>query len=155
AAGGVDGVGFYSVQANGVSNTTPPGRSGVRFLTNDLVWYIGEKACTTCFGGQPAPTGVTYIYSIAGTSEITSRLATVNDAWPQVPAPALQPPSHLSARFVLAWLLLAVRHKLHERAVAERRLAHALGPRGPRTTIGASRLRSSDDSPAFASFICV
>ena len=89
AAGGVDGIGFYSVQSNGVTNTTPPGRSGVRFLTNDLVWYIGEKACTTCFGGQPAPTGVTYIYSIAGASEITSRLATVNDAWPKVTAPAL------------------------------------------------------------------
>jgi WD40 repeat protein len=89
APGGVDGVGFYSVQANGVSNTTPPGRSGVRFLSNDLVWYIGEKACTTCFGGQPAPTGVTYIYSITGASEITSRLATVNDAWPRVTAPAL------------------------------------------------------------------
>jgi hypothetical protein len=89
AAGGVEGVGFYSVQANAVSNTTPPGRSGVRFLSNDLVWYIGEKACTTCFGGQPAPTGVTYIYSIAGASEITSRLATVNDAWPRVTAPAL------------------------------------------------------------------
>jgi hypothetical protein len=89
ATGGVDGVGFYSVQANGVSNTTPPGRSGVRFLSNDLVWYIGEKACTTCFGGQPAPTGVTYIYSISGSSEITSRLATVNDAWPRLTAPAL------------------------------------------------------------------
>lgn len=89
AAGGVGGIGFYSVQANSVSNTTPPGRSGVHFLTNDLVWYIGEKACTTCFGGQPAPTGVTYIYSIAGASEITSRLATVNDAWPKVTAPVL------------------------------------------------------------------
>jgi hypothetical protein len=89
ASGGVDGVGFYSVQANSVQNTTPPGRSGVRFLSNDLVFYIGEKACSTCFGGQPAPTGVTYIYSIAGTSEITSRLATVSDAWPHVTAPSL------------------------------------------------------------------
>jgi hypothetical protein len=86
---GVGGIGFYSVQANSVQNTTPPGRSGVRFLTNDLVWYIGEKACSTCFGGQPTPTGVTYIYSIAGASEITSRLASVDDAWPHVTAPGL------------------------------------------------------------------
>lgn len=86
---GIGGVGFYSVQSNSVSNTTPPGRSGVKFLTNDLVWYVGEKACSTCFGGEPQPTGVTYIYSIAGASEITSRLATVNDAWPHVTAPAL------------------------------------------------------------------
>jgi hypothetical protein len=86
---GVGGIGFYSVQANSVSNTTPPGRSGVRFLSNDLVWYIGEKACPTCFGSQPSPTGVTYIYSIAGTSEVTSRLASVYDAWPHVTAPAL------------------------------------------------------------------
>jgi hypothetical protein len=84
---GVGGVGFYSVQSNSVQNTTPPGRSNVRFLTNDLVWYIGEKACSTCFGGQPTPTGVTYIYSIAGTSEITSRLASAYDAWPKVSAP--------------------------------------------------------------------
>jgi hypothetical protein len=86
---GVDGVGFYSVQSNSVSNTSPPGRSGVRFLTNDLVFYIGEKACSTCFGGQATPSGVTYIYSIAGASEITSRLSTVDDAWPHVTAPAL------------------------------------------------------------------
>ncbi len=86
---GVGGVGFYSVQSNGVSNTSPPGRSGVRFLTNDLVFYIGEKACSTCFGGAPTSTGVTYIYSIAGASEIASRLSTVDDAWPRVTAPAL------------------------------------------------------------------
>ena len=89
ASSGVGGVGFYSVQANSVSNTTPPGRSGVHFLSNDLVWYVGEKACPTCFGAQPSPTGVTYIYSIAGTSEVTSRLATVFDAWPHLTAPAL------------------------------------------------------------------
>ena len=89
AAGGLGGIGFYSVQANSVSSTTPPGRSGVRFLTNDLVWYVGERACSTCFGGQPAPTGVSYIYSIAGASEITSRLSSVNDAWPHVTASAL------------------------------------------------------------------
>ena len=86
---GLGGVGFYSVQANSVSNTSPPGRSGVRFLTNDLVWYVGEKACSTCFAGQPTPTGVTYIYSIAGASEITSRLASVYDAWPHVTAPGI------------------------------------------------------------------
>ncbi len=86
---GVDRVGFYSVQANRVTNEIGPGRSGVRFLTNDLVWYIGERACSTCFGGQPSPTGVTYIYSIAGASEVTSRLSAVYDAWPRVTAPAL------------------------------------------------------------------
>src|SRR5437868_10089367 len=84
---GVGGVGVYSVQSHSVQNTSPPGRSGVRFLTNDLVWYIGEKQCSTCFGGQPTPTGVTYIYSIAGASEITSRLASTSDAWPKVTAP--------------------------------------------------------------------
>ena len=89
SASGLGGVGFYSVQSNSVQNTSPPGRSGVVFLTNDLVWYIGEKACSTCFGGLPTPTGVTYIYSIAGASEITSRLATVSDAWPKVTAPGL------------------------------------------------------------------
>jgi hypothetical protein len=77
------------VQGNSVSNTTPPGRSGVRFLTNDLVWYVGEKACSTCFGGQPTPTGVTYIYDIAGTSEVVSRLSNVNDAWPHITQPGL------------------------------------------------------------------
>ena len=86
---GLGGVGFYSVQANSVSNTSPPGRSGVRFLTNDLVWYIGERACSTCFGGQPTPTGVTYIYDIAGTSEVVSRLSAVFDAWPHVTTPGL------------------------------------------------------------------
>jgi hypothetical protein len=86
---GLGGVGFYSVQSNSISNTTPPGRSGVRFLTNDLVWYVGERACSTCFGGQPTPTGVTYIYDIAGTSEVVSRLAAVFDAWPHTTAPGL------------------------------------------------------------------
>jgi hypothetical protein len=88
---GTGGVGFYSVQANAQQNTSPPGRSGVRFLTNDLVWYAGEKPCTTdCGPGiTTSPSGVTYIYSIAGTSEVTSRLAAVYDAWPHVTAPAL------------------------------------------------------------------
>lgn len=81
------GVGFYSVQANTVSNTTSPGRSNVHFLSNDLVWYSGERACA-CFGG-PNPSGVTYIYSIAGATEVTSRLATVDDAWPRSTAPGL------------------------------------------------------------------
>jgi hypothetical protein len=87
---GVDGVGFYSVQANAQQNTTPPGRFGVKFLNNDLVWYAGEKPCSTNCGPQPStPTGVTYIYSIAGTSEVTSRLGSVYDAWPRVTAPGL------------------------------------------------------------------
>jgi hypothetical protein len=86
---GVHGVGFYSVQADSMSASTAPGRSGARFLSNDLVWYVGERACSTCFGGQPTPTGVTYIYSIASASEITSRLSAVHDVWPRVTAPAL------------------------------------------------------------------
>jgi hypothetical protein len=86
---GVEGVGFYSVQANSQQNTTPPGRAGVVFLTNDLVWYSGEKPCSTCFGGLATASGVTYIYSIAGASEITSRLASVSDAWPRVTAPGI------------------------------------------------------------------
>lgn len=86
---GVGSVSFYSVQANSVSTTTPSGRSNPRFLTNDLVWYSGERACSSCFGGQPTPSGVTYIYSIAGASEVTSRLASVSDVWPHTTAPAL------------------------------------------------------------------
>jgi hypothetical protein len=86
---GVHSVGFYSVQADSQTASTAVGRSGARFLSNDLVWYIGERACSTCFGGQPTPTGATYIYSIAGASEITSRLSAVHDVWPRVTAPAL------------------------------------------------------------------
>ncbi|GAC1507273.1 MAG: hypothetical protein NVS1B3_07530 [Candidatus Dormibacteraceae bacterium] len=85
----VDGVGFYSVQSNSVSATSPPARAGARFLNNDLVWYIGEKACDTCFGGLPTPTGLTYIYSIAGASEVVSRLASVYDAWPRSTPPGV------------------------------------------------------------------
>jgi hypothetical protein len=83
------GVGFYSVQSNSVSNTSPPERSGVVFLTNDLVWYIGEQACSSCFGGLPKPTGVAYIYSIASASEVTARLSAVFDAWPHFTAPGV------------------------------------------------------------------
>jgi hypothetical protein len=88
---GVGGIGFYSVQSNSVQNTTPPGRSSVMFLSNDLVWYQGEKPCTSNCppGSTTQPTGVTYIYSIAGTSEVTARLASVYDAWPHVTAPGL------------------------------------------------------------------
>jgi hypothetical protein len=84
---GLGGVAFYSVQANSISNTTPPGRSGVKFLTNDLVWYVGERACSNCMG--PEPTGQTYIYSIASASEVTARLASVSDAWPHFTAPGV------------------------------------------------------------------
>ncbi len=88
-SGGLGGVGFYSVQTNSVSNTSPPGRSEVKFLNNDLVWYQGEKACPSCFGGQPTPTGVWYIYDIAGASEVVSRLSSVLDGWPRSTAPGL------------------------------------------------------------------
>ena len=79
---GLGAVGFYSVQGNSVSITTPAGRSGARFLTNDLVWYVEERACATCLGSPSTPTGVTYIYSIAGAAEVVSRLSGVYDAWP-------------------------------------------------------------------------
>jgi Tol biopolymer transport system component len=84
---GLGGVGLYSVQANSISNTTPPGRSGVKFLTNDLIWYVGERACSNCIG--PELTGQTYIYSIAGASEVTARLSSVYDAWPHFTAPGV------------------------------------------------------------------
>jgi hypothetical protein len=86
---GLGAVGFYSLQGNRVSNTTPPGRSGVVFLNNDLVWYLGEQACSTCLGGAPKATGVAYIYSIAGASEISSRLTTVLDVWPRSTPPGV------------------------------------------------------------------
>jgi len=85
----IGGVGFYSVQGNSVANTSPPGRSTVRFLNNILVWYIGEAACDTCFGGLPAPTGATYIYDIGGAAETPSRITNLYDAWPHSTAPSL------------------------------------------------------------------
>jgi len=89
SASTLGGIGFYSVQSNSVANTSPPGRSGVVFLTNDLVWYTGEQACSACFGGLPKPTGVAYIYSIASASEVTARLSSVFDAWPHFTAPGV------------------------------------------------------------------
>jgi hypothetical protein len=86
----VDVFGLYSVQSNSISpNSVPPERAGARFLNNDLVWYLGEKACDTCFGGQPTQSGLTYIYSIAGQSEVVSRLASVYDAWPRSTPPGV------------------------------------------------------------------
>ncbi|MFI5281978.1 MAG: hypothetical protein ACHQ0J_02470 [Candidatus Dormibacterales bacterium] len=81
-SGGVGEVGFYSAQSSTVSSTSPPGRSGVKFLNNDLAWYLGERACSTCFGGLPTPTGATFVYDIAGAAEVTSRLSGVLDEWP-------------------------------------------------------------------------
>lgn len=88
---GLGAIGFYSVQGNSVSNTTSPGRTGVQFLTNDLVWYVGEKPCSTNCppGSSTSPTGVTYIYSISGASEVIARLASVYDAWPRQTAPGI------------------------------------------------------------------
>jgi hypothetical protein len=65
------------------------GRSGVRFLSNDLIWYVGERACNTCFGSLPTATGLAYIYSIAGGSEVVARLTGVIDAWPHSTPPGL------------------------------------------------------------------
>jgi Tol biopolymer transport system component len=84
---GLGAVGLYSVQGNSFSNATASGRSGVKFLTNDLVFYIGERACSSCIG--PEPTGQTYIYSIASASEVISRLSSVFDAWPRFTAPGV------------------------------------------------------------------
>ena len=50
---GLGGIGLYSVQANSVSNTTPPGRSQARFLTTTLVWYI-RRARLFHVPGRPA-----------------------------------------------------------------------------------------------------
>jgi hypothetical protein len=88
-ASGLGTVGFYSVQSNGVVRTSPASRSGAMLLNNDLVWYIGERACSTCFGGAPEATGVTYIYDIAGASEVVSRLSAAYDAWPHTTAPGI------------------------------------------------------------------
>ena len=87
--GGLGSVGLYSVQSNSSANVSPPGRSGGRFLNNDLVWYQGERACATCFGGVPTPTGVAYIYDIAGSTEVVSRLSSVLDGWPRSTPPGL------------------------------------------------------------------
>jgi hypothetical protein len=87
--GGLGTIGLYSVQSNTTSSTSVDGRSGARFLSNDLIWYFGERACNTCFGALPAPTGLTYIYSIAGGSEFVSRLTGVIDAWPHSTPPGL------------------------------------------------------------------
>ncbi|HVH63968.1 MAG TPA: hypothetical protein VNA65_10240, partial [Candidatus Dormibacteraeota bacterium] len=87
---GIGSVGFYSVQSNSVQATTQAGRAGATFLSNDLVWYGGEKTCTVnCGIQQVTPTGVTYIYSITSASEVTSRLSAVYDAWPHQSAPGL------------------------------------------------------------------
>ncbi|MEO8745065.1 MAG: hypothetical protein ABI334_09565 [Candidatus Dormiibacterota bacterium] len=86
---GLGTIGLYSVQSNSPTNISPDGRSGVRFLTNDLVWYVGERACSTCFGGAPTPTGVTYIYDIAGATEVVSRLSGVLDVWPRSTPPGI------------------------------------------------------------------
>ena len=85
---GLGTIGLYSVQANSPSNISPQGRSGVRFLTNDLVFYIGEGGCGNCLGG-PTPTGVTFIYDIAGATEVVARLSGVLDAWPHLTQPGL------------------------------------------------------------------
>jgi Tol biopolymer transport system component len=87
--GALGRVGLYGVQSNSVAHNSALGRSGAWMISNDLVWYVGEKACSTCFGGQPTPTGITYLYDIAGASEVQSRLTSVLDAWPHTTAPGL------------------------------------------------------------------
>ena len=86
---GLGTIGLYSVQSNTTSSTSVEGRSAVRFLSNDLIWYVGERACNTCFGALPTPTGLTYIYSIAGGSEVVARLTGVIDIWPRSTPPGL------------------------------------------------------------------
>ena len=85
---GLGSIGLYSVQSNTATNTSPAGRSGVKFISNDLVFYIGEGACANCLGG-PAPTGVTFIYDIAGATEVVARLSGVLDAWPRLTQPGV------------------------------------------------------------------
>lgn len=84
---GLGAIGLYSVQANSYANATQPGRSGPKFLTNDLVWYAGERACNNCMG--PELTGQAYIYSVASSSELTARLSNVYDAWPRFTSPGV------------------------------------------------------------------
>jgi hypothetical protein len=86
---GLGTIGLYSVQGNSTTNPSVDGRSGVRFLSNDLMWYVGERACNTCFGALPTTTGLAYIYSIAGGSEVVARLTGVIDAWPHSTPPGL------------------------------------------------------------------
>lgn len=88
-ASGLGSIGLYSVQGNSATNTSPAGRSGVRFISNDLVFYIGERACSTCLGSPATPTGVTFIYDIAGATEVVARLSGVLDAWPHFTQPGL------------------------------------------------------------------
>ena len=77
---GLGAIGLYSVQANSVTTITTSGRAGVHFVSNDLIFYFGETACTGC--AVPAPADVAYIYDIAGAQEVISRLASVYDSWP-------------------------------------------------------------------------
>jgi len=88
SSSGIGGIGFYSVQGNSISNTSPPGRTGVRFLNNNLVWYQGERPCTDAdncgLGGANVLTDQTFIYDIGGAAESPSRLTSVLDAWPHV-----------------------------------------------------------------------
>jgi len=77
---GLGAIGLYSVQGNSVTTVTTTGRTGAHFVSNDLVFYFGETACTGC--SAPAPANVAYIYDIAGAQEVISRLASVYDSWP-------------------------------------------------------------------------
>lgn len=77
---GLGAIGLYSVQGNSVTTITASGRAGVHFVSNDLIFYFGETACTGC--AAPTPANVAYIYDIAGAQEVISRLASVYDSWP-------------------------------------------------------------------------
>jgi WD40 repeat protein len=87
ASNGLGQFGLYSVQGNQAQTTPLNGRTGVVFLSNDLVFYNGERACSNCIG--PQLTGVSYIYDIAGGTEVTSRLSAAYDAWPHSTPPGL------------------------------------------------------------------
>jgi len=80
ASSGLEQFGLYGVPANQVQPLPLTGRTGVAFLNNDLVFYLGQRACSNCLG--PERTGVSYIYDIAGGTEVISRLSAVYDAWP-------------------------------------------------------------------------
>jgi hypothetical protein len=87
ASNGLGQFGLYSVQANQAQPTPLSGRAGVVFLNNDLVFYTGERPCSNCIG--PQATGVSYIYDIAGSTEVISRLSAAYDAWPHFTTPGL------------------------------------------------------------------
>ena len=82
---GLPHVGLYSVQGNSFGLINQQLRSGAQFVNDRYVWYQGESLC----GGNPCglrstqPSGTTYLYEIATSTENTSRIKSLYDAWPR------------------------------------------------------------------------